>query len=434
MNYESLKGKKLIILGGNPETGVLVETANEMGIYTVVIDPNPDAPAKQFALKHYNIDGFDIPNLVKVAKSEAVDGVLVGVADILVPPYLQLCEVLNLPCYASKSIIDAFSSKDGFIDACKSYGIQNIPTYNLDKNFSRKDVEKIQYPVMVKPVDNGGGVGMSICHNENELRHGVEKAIHNSRAKRFIVERYMNTDDMVAYYTFQDGEIYLSAIADRITTKKQGEASPVCIASVYPSKHTIRYYDNVHPKMCELFKGLSIENGVLAIQYFVEGEQFYAYDPGFRLQGEAMHIYMDAINKFDHRKMLINFALKGSMGIMDIDDRNDYLFGGRHACTLWVLLKDGVIKKIIGINSLKNDPSIIYIMQRFNEGDTVTKDMVGNEKQVLARIYIVCDSRGELIQKIDEIKQGLLVTDEHGDDMIIDLLDTNQIISEKEAA
>jgi len=434
MNYESLKGKKLIILGGNPETGVLVETANEMGIYTVVIDPNPDAPAKQFALKHYNIDGFDIPNLVKVAKSEAVDGVLVGVADILVPPYLQLCEVLNLPCYASKGIIDAFSSKDGFIDTCKSYGIQNIPTYNLDKNFSRKDVEKIQYPVMVKPVDNGGGVGMSICHNENELRHGVEKAIHNSRAKRFIVERYMNTDDMVAYYTFQDGEIYLSAIADRITTKKQGEASPVCIASVYPSKHTIRYYDNVHPKMCELFKGLSIENGVLAIQYFVEGEQFYAYDPGFRLQGEAMHIYMDAINKFDHRKMLINFALKGSMGIMDIDDRNDYLFGGRHACTLWVLLKDGVIKKIIGINSLKNDPSIIYIMQRFNEGDTVTKDMVGNEKQVLARIYIVCDSRGELIQKIDEIKQGLLVTDEHGDDMIIDLLDTNQIISEKEAA
>lgn len=434
MNYESLKGKKLIILGGNPETGVLVKTANEMGIYTVVIDPNPDAPAKQFALKHYNIDGFDIPNLVKVAKVEAVDGVLVGVADILVPPYLQLCEALNLPCYASKSIIDAFSSKDGFIETCKSYAIQNIPTYNLDENFSRKDVEKIQYPVMVKPVDNGGGVGMSICHNENELRHGVEIAIHNSRAKRFIVERYMNTDDMVAYYTFQDGEIYLSAIADRITTKKQGEASPVCIASVYPSKHTARYYDNVHPKMCELFKGLSIENGVLAIQYFVEGEHFYAYDPGFRLQGEAMHIYMDAINKFDHRKMLINFALKGSMGMMDIDDRNDYLFGGRHTCTLWVLLKDGLIKKIIGINSLKNDPSIIYIMQRFNEGDTVTKDMVGNEKQVLARIYIVCDSRGELIQKIDEIKQGLLVKDEHGDDMIIDLLDTNQIISEKEAA
>ena len=36
---------------------------------------------------------------------------------------------------------------------------------------------------MVKPVDNGGGVGMSICNDENELKMGVEKAIRNSRKK-----------------------------------------------------------------------------------------------------------------------------------------------------------------------------------------------------------------------------------------------------------
>ena len=43
--------KKLIILGGNPETGVLVDIANSMGIYTIVIDPNPYAPAKKMPLK-----------------------------------------------------------------------------------------------------------------------------------------------------------------------------------------------------------------------------------------------------------------------------------------------------------------------------------------------------------------------------------------------
>jgi formate-dependent phosphoribosylglycinamide formyltransferase (GAR transformylase) len=89
-NLINLNGKKLLILGGNPETGVLVEQANDLGIITIVIDPNPEAPAKLFSKKHYNIDGFDIPNLSKVAKEEKVDGVLVGVADILVSPYLQL--------------------------------------------------------------------------------------------------------------------------------------------------------------------------------------------------------------------------------------------------------------------------------------------------------------------------------------------------------
>ncbi len=427
-----LKGKKLIILGGNPETGVLVNSANDLGIYTIVIDPNPEAPAKRYAQKHYNIDGFDIPKLIKAAKTENVDGVLVGVADILVPPYLELCSALNLPCYASSKIIEALSSKDGFLKVCKEYGMEGIPSFALDEHFHQTDLEKIKYPVLVKPVDNGGGVGMSICKNENELKIGVKKALHNSRKKVFLTERCMDCDDMVAYYTFKDGAIYLSAIADRITTKKQGKSSPVCIASVYPSKHRDRYYENIHPLMCNLLKGIGVQNGVLAIQYFVEGDQFYAYDPGFRLQGEAMHIYIDDLNGFDHRKMLINFALTGSMGVDDLSDRNDFLFGGKHCCTLWVLLKDGLIGNISGINSLKKDPAVIFVMQRFNEGDTVSKDMVGNERQVLARIYIVSDTRADLIQKIDEIKSKLSVTDEQGKDMIIDLLDTAQLANGKD--
>ena len=165
----NLGGKKLLILGGNPETGVLVKTANDLGIYTIVIDPNSKSPAKQFAKKYYNIDGFDITSLTKVANDEKVDGVLVGVADILVKPYLELCKNLELPCYATTIIVEALCSKDGFMRACNIYGIQTIPSFNLDKNFNAEDLKNIKYPVMVKPVDNGGGVGMSICYNQEEL-------------------------------------------------------------------------------------------------------------------------------------------------------------------------------------------------------------------------------------------------------------------------
>ena len=62
-NLEHLAGKKLLILGGNPETGVLVKKANDLGVYTIVADPNPESPAKVYAKKHYNIDGFDIPKI-----------------------------------------------------------------------------------------------------------------------------------------------------------------------------------------------------------------------------------------------------------------------------------------------------------------------------------------------------------------------------------
>ena len=421
----NLAGKKLLILGGNPETGVLVDTANNLGIYTIVIDPNPESPAKQFAKKYYNIDGFDIPNLSKVAKVEKVEGILVGVADILVKPYFELCEKLELPCYATNNIINALTTKDAFMEVCNRYGIQTIPCFNLDKNFNVEDLIKIKYPVMVKPVDNGGGVGMSICNNQDELIQGSKNAINNSRKKLFLTERYMECDDIVVYYTFQDGKIFLSAIADRITTKKQGISSPVCIASIYPSKHHEQYYKKIHPIMSKMFRGLGINNGVLAIQFFVENNNYYAYDPGFRLQGEAMHIHINKINGFDHRIMLINFALTGSMGIKNLKDKNDFLFGGKQCCTLWVLLKSGLIKNIYGIKELEKDSSVIFIMQRFNEGETVLENMVGNEKQVLARIYIVSETKVELVSKINSIKSNLSVVDENGNEMIVDLLNTS---------
>ena len=258
-SFENLTGKKLLILGGNHETGVLVKKANDLGVYTIAVDPNPKAPAKIHSKKHYDIDGFDIPNLIKVAMKEKVDGVLVGVADILVPPYLRLCEKLGLPCYASDKIIAALSSKDGFIDACKQYDIETVPTFRLDESLKPEDLNEIKYPVVVKPVDNGGGVGISICYNEQELISGAKNAIKNSRKRSFITERLMHTDDINAYYTFKDGEIFLSSIADRITTKKQDRSSPICIANVYPSKHTNRYYECMHPKMSKMFKGIGIK-------------------------------------------------------------------------------------------------------------------------------------------------------------------------------
>jgi phosphoribosylaminoimidazole carboxylase (NCAIR synthetase) len=91
--------KKLLILGANPETIPLIETAKAMSIFTIVTDPDPDAPAKKFADRAININGMDVDSLVNYCKAEGVDGVLVGVADRLIEPYQKVCQLLNLPCY-----------------------------------------------------------------------------------------------------------------------------------------------------------------------------------------------------------------------------------------------------------------------------------------------------------------------------------------------
>ena len=126
------EGKKLLILGGNPETTPLVEIANSMGIKTIVSSGRHTDPAKKAAWKAYDVDGMDVPGLVALANEEQVDGVLVGVADILVPSYCKVCEALNLPCYATQQIVDVFAFKDVFKATCERYGVHGIPEFYLE--------------------------------------------------------------------------------------------------------------------------------------------------------------------------------------------------------------------------------------------------------------------------------------------------------------
>ena len=411
--------KIIVILGGNPETGAIVEVANSMGLETVVLDPYPNSPSKRHAWKAYDIDVTNLEAVDEVIRLEHAGGVLVGVADPLVPYYQKICERNGFYCYANDTIIRALTSKSNFAQTCLRYGISVTPSYQIDHT-SETDVDSLDYPVVVKPVDAGAGVGISVCSNPSEFKAGVRKALSVSIRKELLIEKFMECDDMFAYYTFVDGVAYLSALADRHKTDKQGQFSSVCIAAEYPSRHTDRFVREVHPKLVNMFSELGVSNGVLLIQFFVDSTNFYAYDPGFRLQGEAPHLYLKHFNQFDQREMLLQFALTGQMYGSDFQSVNDFRFSSQYATTVWVLLKAGKVGTISGMDAIRSHPNVIQVLQRFQTGDSVTSDMIGTERQVFARIYTVARTPTESAELLRFINRTLSVNDELGEGMILD--------------
>lgn len=401
--------KRILVLGANVETIPLIETAKSLGVFVIVTDHNPKAPAKKYANKAFDIDGLNVKGLVSLCEREKVDGVIVGVADRLIQPYFDVCDELGLPCYATKEQCEYFADKQKFNELCKRYAIKTIPNYN--DYFLENEIEKINFPVFVKPTDANSGKGMSICHNDIELNSAVEKAKSFSKTKSFLIERFMQCDDIFIYYTFKDGEIYVSAIADRFTTDKQGDVSRVCIGANYPSKYNDLYFNTLHPKMISMFMDMNVKNGVFMISAFVENENIYLYDPGFRLQGEAPNIPIEAVCGFDHKAMLVNFALTGSMGEVDLKNLNDPYFKNKFTSTIWFLAKEGEIGEITGIDEIVNDPNVIRIVQRLFVGDKVTNSMLGTEAQVLARLYLKFNSKNEMLKKLPEYKEKIKVLD-----------------------
>ncbi len=428
-----LRRRKLLILGANPETAALVNTARELGVYTVVTDYDHHAYAKKFADKACDVDGLDVPGLIALAKAEGVGGVLVGVADMLVSSYAKVCDALGFPCYATQAIVDVFSQKDRFKTKCEEYGIHGIPEYSLDAGVRKEDVDRIKFPVMVKPVDSASGTGMTVCYTAAELVPAVAKALSASRGKRFIVEKYMECDDMGLYYTFKDGVCSASCVYDRYTTNEQRGSSRVCLGGTYPSRHIRKYFERMHPNALRLFRDMGINNGVLMLSAFYEDGEFYVYDTGFRLQGEAPHLLMKAIHGFDQREMLISFALTGSQGDLDLAAVDDAYFRGKPAATLWFLLRAGTIGKIKGLETAAKDPAVVSIVQRLYEGDTVNREWVGTEKQVLARLYIVCHSKEELGDRLRFYMSSVIVHDSAGNDMLLHGFDVDSALGESHA-
>lgn len=418
VDSESIREKKLLILGANPETAEIVNIARKMGVYTIVTDYNPAAPAKSVANEAYDIDCMDVDALEELARSLGVDGVMVGVADTLLKPYSILCERLGFPCTGTPHQMTVLGEKDSFKRLCSEFGIAGVREFHSGRNGASDEI--VEYPVIIKPVDNCSGKGIALCQNHDEMIQGIEKARARSKSGRIMIEQYMECDDLIAYYTIVDGIVSLSMLGDRFTYRKSLQHSPVCIADIYPSKHLDEYVSVHNVKFVDMLESIGVRNGVFLVQMFYENNQPFVYDPGFRLQGGAQHLNIEAVNGFDQREMLIHFALTGDMGLSGgIVKVDDVSLGGKCAGSLWFLLRAGIIGQIEGMSHLSEDKDIVNVLQRFDVGDEVTEDMEGTEQQVFARVHFISNDRVSFKEKIEQLLKSIKVVDQHGENMLL---------------
>ncbi len=114
-----LKGKKLLILAGAGPHSKVVETAKEMGVYTIVADNLPNSPAKMIADEALMHNIFDIDALVEYGKANHIDGVIGFCIDPTQKPAQQIAERLGLHSFGNKEQTYALTNKHAFKKLCK---------------------------------------------------------------------------------------------------------------------------------------------------------------------------------------------------------------------------------------------------------------------------------------------------------------------------
>ena len=122
--------------------------------------------------------------------------------------------------------------------------------------------------------------------------------------------------------------------------------------------------------------------------------------------------------------MHIRYALTGKFDGWDIREYDNPRFK-KPACVLVILLKNGTIANIEGVDRMMQHPHIFDMFSFRNVNDTI-KD-AGTLNQVYARIYLCADTTEQLKDDIVFVKNTLRITDTDGNNMILNLFDENKV-------
>ncbi|UBH16126.1 ATP-grasp domain-containing protein [Macrococcus armenti] len=411
--------KKLLIIGGSKISTEIVNKAKEMNIKTYVTDfyPIDKSPAKQISDVALVTDSTDLNKQLLDIENNDIDGVLTGFTDSALPFYVKIANLANLNSYANSEQVFWLNNKENYKKLCRDFKVPTTEEYSIDLT-DETEFDNLEFPVLIKPTDSSGAKGVYVVKNKCEFKKKIEKSLEFSKTKNILVEKYYDCEEVTAFFYIQNGEIYLTSVADRIVQYVNDYTIKLPTGYIFPSKYTKTYVETVLPKIKKMFKSLDLKNGMIFVQCLVDGENIRLYDLGYRLTGSLEYKIFEKMYGFNTLEMLINHSIYGDDGEPNLPDKLEnpiHPFGAN----VTILGKPGVIDAIEGVGLLMNHPNVIDIYMNYDINDTILEESLGTLKQVISRIFIIADSKKDLKSTIDFCKSNLKVTNELGESLII---------------
>ncbi|MCM3692490.1 acetyl-CoA carboxylase biotin carboxylase subunit [Neobacillus niacini] len=179
--------KKLLIANRGEIAVRIIRACREMGIESVAVFSEADREALhvQLADEAYCIgptlskDSYlNVTNLISVAKLTACDAIHPGYGFLAEnADFAELCRECNITFVGpSPEAITKMGTKDIARETMRDAGVPIVPGSTgiiNDIDEALELVKRIQYPVIIKATAGGGGKGIRVAKNEQELVKGI---------------------------------------------------------------------------------------------------------------------------------------------------------------------------------------------------------------------------------------------------------------------
>jgi biotin carboxylase len=398
------------IIGGGAMQIPLIEEVKKFGFKIVVSDLNPNCVCKPLSDIFFNIDIFDI-NLHHKKADEVISfgDKIVGVlaAGIDAPETMASLSVyLNLPTVDPK-IANLVHNKHLFREKLRELGYPTPLFRKIDLNSIHmlKDfIAEIQFPLIVKNSDSSGSRGTKIFYKDNydEILKIVKEAIKVSKSGIALIEEcWEGTEQTVETIFDINGIFHPCFITDRIFDRTSGFAIELGLRS--PSILNNETQEEMFQLAKNISVDLGIDKGAAKFDMILTKNGPRVIEMTVRLSGgfDCQYLVPAASGKNVLKTAILTSIGKTFDPELLIDKKN------RVALSESIWPKPGIIKKISGLEKVKNFKGFEFILFRSKVGDLVEK-YTDCTKRVC---FIIASGRNyeEARENIDKIKSNITI-------------------------
>ena len=197
-----------------------VQTARKLGYKSIMINYNPETVSTDYDMcDRLYFDELSFERVLDVIDLEQPRGVIVSVGgqipnNLAMKLYRQSVPVLG----TSPVSIDRAENRNKFSAMLDQLGIDQPAWMELTSLEEVKGfVEKVGYPVLVRPSYVLSGAAMNVCYDDEELENFLKMAAEVSKEYPVVVSQFLeNTKEIEFDAVAQNGEVVEYAISEHV--------------------------------------------------------------------------------------------------------------------------------------------------------------------------------------------------------------------------
>ncbi len=362
-----------IVLGASVNQIPLITKLKDYDFHVVTIDNAPLNTGHTFSDEYVNISIDNASEVYAYMKENNINHIYSVCSDLGIRTLYYCQQRLGLT-QVDHQTINKVTTKNGLRKFLREHGIESFQFFELNKQTDMTSffdhISKVNYDLIVKPVDSSGSKGISVINRKidtDEITKSISYAFSHSKSQEVIVEKFIKGTSVTVNAFVKNAKIIFMEV-----TNKYQKNGILPLGHSFPSKLSPRQITAVKDLATKIIEKLHYIPGPYDFDIIVD-ENTYAHcvEASPRLGGNCLYQLVKHSTHFDE----INEIVSNSSTIPEIAPPQPTLV------RLIISQQSGILEEI---------PSIEVIRERFSHivemnydvtvGDKIDKFTQGNHR------------------------------------------------------